>query len=88
MSNSREYIIELLKYKGEIDLVKEFEKWTVPKFPVSGNNMKKLVPHPKMIGQVMNELKAIWLKSDFKLGEDELLKFVPEIVDKKAALNQ
>ena len=32
---------ELLRYQGKVDLATEFEQWIPPRFPVSGNDLKK-----------------------------------------------
>ncbi|XP_033229303.1 CCA tRNA nucleotidyltransferase 1, mitochondrial isoform X2 [Belonocnema kinseyi] len=75
-----EYIIELLKYRGQFDLLKEFENWTLPRFPVGGSMLRSHVSHPKQIGNLLSALKEIWVDSDFKLTQDELMKEVPRIV--------
>lgn len=36
ISHTVSYVKELLKYRGDVNLLEEFEKWTVPKFPVTG----------------------------------------------------
>lgn len=77
----REYIVEVLKYKGTPELAKQFEEWIPPKFPLNGNDLRELVPHPKLIGQTMMRLKKIWLDGEFKVSRDELLKHVPGIIE-------
>jgi tRNA nucleotidyltransferase (CCA-adding enzyme) len=37
-----QFVTELLRYQGYKDLVEEFQKWTPPKFPVGGNELKTL----------------------------------------------
>lgn len=35
------YSAELLKYKANLELLNELEKWKIPKFPVDGNMLRK-----------------------------------------------
>ncbi|XP_063991356.1 CCA tRNA nucleotidyltransferase 1, mitochondrial isoform X1 [Diachasmimorpha longicaudata] len=77
----REYIAEVLKYKGTPELAEQFEKWIPPKFPLNGNDLRDLLPHPKLIGQTMLRLKKIWLEDDFKTSKEELLKHLPDITE-------
>lgn len=37
----KEYIVELLKFKNEKELLSLFEKWELPPFPVSAQLMKE-----------------------------------------------
>ncbi|XP_011306612.1 CCA tRNA nucleotidyltransferase 1, mitochondrial isoform X1 [Fopius arisanus] len=77
----REYIVEVLKYKGTPELAEQFEKWIPPKFPVNGNDLKELVTHRRLIGQAIMRLKKIWLDGDFKIPKEELLKRLPEVLE-------
>ena len=36
----REYIIELLKFKDEEQLIKQFQSWTLPTIPINGHDVK------------------------------------------------
>lgn len=76
----QEYVIELLRYRGEMQLLDEFERWTIPKFPVNGTMLMKHMPIHKMIGSVLTELKKIWIDADFKLTDEQLIEHVPSIV--------
>lgn len=78
----REYIIEILKYQGAMELLSEFEKWIIPKFPINGIMLKDYLPHPKMTGMVLTELKRIWVNDDFKCSSDQLIEHVPCIINK------
>ncbi|XP_014483610.1 PREDICTED: CCA tRNA nucleotidyltransferase 1, mitochondrial [Dinoponera quadriceps] len=77
----REYVREVLKYQGAVQLLDEFEKWVIPRFPIGGTMLKSYVRHPKMIGMVLTELKRIWINDDFKNTVDELMEHVPRIVN-------
>lgn len=78
--NLREYVKELLRYHGAMQLLDEFERWIIPKFPVNGSILMEHVPIQKMIGDVLIELKKIWIDTDFKLTREQLMEHVPSIV--------
>ncbi|KAF2895811.1 hypothetical protein ILUMI_10377 [Ignelater luminosus] len=79
-SDVHEWIVEVLKYNNSPHL-EEFQNWSLPKFPVSGNMLKqKGVEGGRFMGLVMNELKNIWAENDFNLSAEELLKQVPHIL--------
>jgi len=63
-----------------MQLLDEFERWVIPKFPVSGSMLMKHVSMKKMIGSVLNELKRIWIDTDFELTSEQLMEHVPSIV--------
>ncbi|XP_011860796.1 PREDICTED: CCA tRNA nucleotidyltransferase 1, mitochondrial isoform X2 [Vollenhovia emeryi] len=75
----QDYVKELLRYHGAMQLLDEFERWTIPKFPVNGD-MLKSVPIHQMIGSVLGQLKKIWIDADFKLTGEQLMEHVPGIV--------
>lgn len=76
----QEYVKELLRYRGAMQLLDEFEQWTIPKFPIGGSMLMKHVPMQKMIGSVLTELKKIWIDADFKLTNEQLMERIPSIV--------
>ncbi|XP_043272776.1 CCA tRNA nucleotidyltransferase 1, mitochondrial [Venturia canescens] len=76
-----EFVRELLKVKGDLKLLEEFDSWEVPKFPISGHDLKGHVPHGKVLGRVLIELKKIWIDDDFKTSTEDLIKRVPDLVD-------
>lgn len=78
----REYVKEILRYRGAIELLDEFERWVIPKFPINGNSLKEHVPHPKMTGHVINELKKIWIDENYKLTDTQLMEHVPHVLSK------
>ncbi|XP_008549269.3 CCA tRNA nucleotidyltransferase 1, mitochondrial [Microplitis demolitor] len=77
---TREYINEVMKYRGAFELLKSFEEWNPPKFPVNGNDLKPHVPHQKLMAHTINALKESWLLDGCKTSKDELIKRVPDIV--------
>ncbi|XP_051987060.1 CCA tRNA nucleotidyltransferase 1, mitochondrial-like [Xyrauchen texanus] len=67
-------ILELLKYQGEKELLDELRKWSIPRFPVSGHDLRKLgVTSGKEIGTILQELRDIWKKSRYQMSKEELL---------------
>lgn len=76
----REYVKELLRYRGATKLLDEFERWVIPKFPIGGTALMGRVSQPKMLGRVLNELRRIWLDEDFKPTGDQLMEHVPRIL--------
>lgn len=78
----QDYVKELLRYRGAMELLDEFERWVIPKFPVNGSMLMKHVPKQKMIGSILIELKKIWIDADFKLTDEQLMEHVPSIVSK------
>ncbi|XP_076667043.1 CCA tRNA nucleotidyltransferase 1, mitochondrial [Andrena cerasifolii] len=78
--NAKSYICELFRCKQLFGLLEEFEKVTIPKFPVSGHMLKDQVTKRKVMGIVIKELKDIWLEKNFDVTEKELLENVPRII--------
>ncbi|XP_014205866.1 CCA tRNA nucleotidyltransferase 1, mitochondrial [Copidosoma floridanum] len=77
----REMICEFLRYKGALKLLEEFEKWD-SSFPVSGSMLKPYLGNKnQLIGIIISKLKDIWVDSDFQMTGEELLKYVPEMVE-------
>ncbi|KMQ89282.1 trna-nucleotidyltransferase mitochondrial, partial [Lasius niger] len=76
----REYVREVLRYRGAMELLDELEQWKIPKFPINGIVMRERVQNIKMIGQVLIMLKQIWTDEDFKLTSEQLLEHVPSIL--------
>ncbi|MEE6501949.1 hypothetical protein FKM82_004363, partial [Ascaphus truei] len=80
--NSREpdahsKICELLKYQGEERLLQEMDSWTLPRFPVSGHDLRGLgISSGKEIGQILQELRDQWKESRYQAGKEELLNSV------------
>ena len=84
-----EFVRELLRYKGALKLLEEFENWKIPKFPINGHHLKPYVARGKMIGSVMSKLKNIWIENDFNMSQDDLVKLVPDIIaDMEEARNK
>lgn len=78
--NMRSYICELLNCKQRYGHAKEVEKMKIPRFPISGYELKRHVKREKMIGVIMRKLKDIWLDKNFEISMEQLLEHVPRIV--------
>ncbi|XP_029173206.1 CCA tRNA nucleotidyltransferase 1, mitochondrial isoform X1 [Nylanderia fulva] len=77
----REFVKEVLRYRGATDLLDELERWKIPRFPINGNAMRERVANQKLIGEVFIHLKNMWVDEDFKLTEEQLLEQIPRILD-------
>ncbi|CAN9512559.1 unnamed protein product [Ophioblennius macclurei] len=70
-------VCELLKYQGEAKLLSQLSSWSVPRFPVSGHDLRRLgVTSGKEIGANLQKLREIWKKSRYQMDKDELLSYV------------
>ncbi|XP_068619123.1 CCA tRNA nucleotidyltransferase 1, mitochondrial isoform X2 [Battus philenor] len=87
--NAIEYTHELLKYKGDENLLELFNKWEVPQFPVGGKILKDNgVPPGKMYGPIINKLKEIWIDNEYKQSADDLVKLIPNVIEEFANKNK
>lgn len=67
-------VLELLKYQGEKKVLDELRRWSIPRFPVSGHDLRKLgYTSGKEIGTILQELRDMWKKSRYQMSKDELL---------------
>jgi hypothetical protein len=39
--DTKEWVHEVFKYRGDSTLLREFEQWNVPRFPLNGNMLKE-----------------------------------------------
>ena len=70
-------VCELLKYQGEDRLLAELCRWSVPRFPVSGHDLRKMgITSGKEIGTTLMELRDVWKTSHYQMGKEELLSHV------------
>ncbi|XP_035243917.1 CCA tRNA nucleotidyltransferase 1, mitochondrial [Anguilla anguilla] len=68
---------ELLKYQGEVRLLAQLQRWAIPRFPVSGHDLRKMgISSGKEIGVILQNLRDVWKKSHYQMGKDELLNSV------------
>lgn len=70
-------VCELLKYQGEEKLLKELLKWSIPRFPISGHDLRRMgVTSGKDIGATLQKLRDIWKKNHYQMDKEELLSYV------------
>ncbi|XP_038141179.1 CCA tRNA nucleotidyltransferase 1, mitochondrial [Cyprinodon tularosa] len=75
--DSQSKVCELLKYQGEEKLLSELQRWSVPRFPISGHDLRKMgITSGKEIGATLQNLRDIWKKSRYQMDKDELLSHV------------
>ncbi|XP_037876229.1 CCA tRNA nucleotidyltransferase 1, mitochondrial isoform X1 [Bombyx mori] len=77
-----EYVREVLKYRGDEELLKRLDNWEIPRFPVSGKTLKECgVPVGKMYGRIINKLRDAWIDSEYKMTEKDLMSYLPNIIE-------
>ncbi|XP_054834988.1 CCA tRNA nucleotidyltransferase 1, mitochondrial [Eublepharis macularius] len=70
-------ICELLKYQGEEHLLKEIQGWSIPTFPISGHDIRKMgFSSGKEIGTLLQQLRDQWKKSGYQMDKEELLSYI------------
>ncbi|XP_021936228.1 CCA tRNA nucleotidyltransferase 1, mitochondrial isoform X2 [Zootermopsis nevadensis] len=69
--DTKEWVCEVLKYRGDSALLSEFEQWNVPRFPLNGG---------KALGLVVHNLKQRWVECDFNLSSEDLLLLLPDVL--------
>ncbi|XP_017037577.1 CCA tRNA nucleotidyltransferase 1, mitochondrial [Drosophila kikkawai] len=79
---NRDYVEQLLKYSNKVELYNQLKAWVKPDFPIKGNVLSGHGLKGIRLGFVLNELKILWADSDFKLTAEELLKQLPDILEK------
>ncbi|XP_067647581.1 CCA tRNA nucleotidyltransferase 1, mitochondrial [Eurosta solidaginis] len=79
----REYVEELLKYTNKLSLYKDLKAWSTPRFPLNGIMLKEHgLSAGKRMGAIMNNLRSIWIDSDFTMSGDDLLeKHLPGVLE-------
>ena len=81
-ADTRLYIEQVLAYRGQAELLREFQLWTTPRFGVTGNHLKEAgCPPGKIMAVVLTELKDRWKQSDFTVTAEELVSQIPSVLD-------
>lgn len=76
------FVLELLKYLNNKDMVQELKDWKCPVPPISGKFLKDHnCPDGKVMGKVRQTLIENWIDSRFRLTEAELAKLIPGILE-------
>nr|AAO39558.1 LP10544p [Drosophila melanogaster] len=78
----RDFVEQLLKYSGKLELYNQLKSWVKPDFPIRGNALAQRGLNGMRLGLVMDELKLLWADSDFQLTHDDLLKWIPNVLKK------
>ena len=76
----RERVRQLMFYHGKITESLELDKWVIPKFPITGLDLRTqgIKPGPEF-GRILKKLKKIWMNSYYSDSKDDLLGKIPEI---------
>lgn len=78
----KDYVEELLKFHGKLELHEKLKNWEVPRFPVDGSTLKQHdCPSGKVMGVVITKLKEIWVKNEFKSTPEELIAHLPKVYE-------
>ncbi|KAL1461469.1 hypothetical protein WDU94_013362 [Cyamophila willieti] len=80
-SQMREYINELLRYTEKSNLIKDFQDWRLPNFPLNGNIVRQYgTVGGRDLGLVIQAMKQHWSSLDFKPSRQQLLKDLPKVM--------
>ena len=80
---TRKKVQELLNYEGKLEESEAIRNWTVPIFPVTGNDLKQCGIKPGHdFGRVLNKLKEVWMESFFTYPKEYLIGEINDIYDK------
>ncbi|VDN22427.1 unnamed protein product [Gongylonema pulchrum] len=81
VQTSREKVIELAKYAMSDDrIINEIRAWETPVFPVSGLDlMHSNVPSGQHVKKILDHLFKLWIESQWKMDQEELLKHIDDI---------
>nr|CAH7764677.1 unnamed protein product [Callosobruchus chinensis] len=83
-TDTKKMATEVLKYNNS-PYTEDFEKWEIPKFPVSGTHLKeKGVEGGRFMGVVLAELRQVWAEGEFRLSAEELLEELPKVLTELA----
>ncbi|ESO96456.1 hypothetical protein LOTGIDRAFT_188125 [Lottia gigantea] len=80
----KERLCELIKYKGNKQLLKEFSEWSPPVLPVKGHDLvQRGIPKGPIFAEMLGDLRQFWKESNFTASKEELLQQVDEKMKKK-----
>jgi len=80
--DTRLFIDQVLKYRGDTVLAKEFAVWEMPRFGVTGNHLKEAgCPPGKIMSVILGKLKETWKEQNFEISLEELLSQIPQVLD-------
>jgi len=79
--DTRQFISEVLSYRGDKQLLQAFQNWEPPKFPITGNHLKEAgAPPGKAMSIVLSKLKDEWKQSNFTMDVDTLISHIPDAI--------
>jgi len=82
LQDTKVFIDQLLRYRGDLHLATEFSLWEMPKFGVTGNHLKEAgCPPGKIMSVILHKLKETWKERNFEISLKELLDQIPVILD-------
>jgi len=82
VQDTRLFIDQVLKYRGDMHLAKEFSTWEMPRFGVTGNHLKEAgCPPGKIMSVILGKLKETWKEHNFEISLEELLTQIPQVLD-------
>ena len=71
-----------MKYLNQRVALEQFEVWEAPRFPVSGHRLlERGVPKGPMLAKTLNALRGKWKESQYKKGEEELLRDLDSVME-------
>lgn len=84
----KDYVEELLKFNGRLELYEKLKNWEIPRFPVDGSILKQNdCPPGRVMGIVISKLKEIWVHNEFKSTTEELVSHLPKIFEELNIVN-
>lgn len=70
---NKEWLSLLFQYNDDHESAREIENWTMPKFPVSGNDLVSYIdPGPEM-GIALRDMRDKWFESNFTATKEDLV---------------
>lgn len=86
-SDVKEWVEEVLKYRGEVELLNKLREWKVPKFPVNGHDlMSRGISAGYRLSKIMLTMKRRWINSSFTVTKEELLDNLQDFIDEAATM--
>ena len=62
-------------------IIEQIEGWEIPTFNIKGKHILALgIDDNRKIGTILDKLEEIWIESDFKLSDEELLAQAKSII--------
>lgn len=77
---TRPRIEELCKYRNDISLMRTYDEWMPPDFPINGYDLiQKEVPKGVLFTKTLQELRQLWKESYFKMTKEDLLAHIDSV---------